>query len=638
MRSPESMGLQARSHSHLVLLTLCFAFVFATSMRIAKSEPASLDDAYAVKHLYYSRDHPLLSVNNTIDSVAAIGTKDHTPLYFVLLNLWSRYTGRDLLTLRLFSLLFGLLALAFTYQLTRLAGGKTAAQDAVLITSFLAFFVFYTQVTRIYSLLLFLSAWVMWSYWKTLSTAESPSPLTWLSLIVSAIAIIYTHLSGFFLLAAIGLYHLVFAPKDRRWLIVCLAMFVAGLLFLPWLPTTLEGLTVWSGVPASDGLPLIDALLAVLSIYSNGLLPLIPCVGLLIAFRYKRLRESQRYIIVLACLLLAIMLIANEITPLLVARRMRYTLILAISLSCALAIGLNLLPKWRLFRLPALIIWIAAFILYRDSSDMLLYINWLTLRQDAIPHYQHLIYEPRIEPRNSDFVLSFHKDTRIGLKALDYYGRKAGTWRGLMHIYNDDVNNPVVQSTDARYMDLESMAIWHFPIWLIHDPQQTDLQTMHAFSTDFSARFQSCGRYLETDNTTIDLYVENVIPCELLLAQRPLAIQYDNGSALANILLQPTADELNVYTWWTRTLANEYAFSLQLFDSLGEKVAQLDDVVGGDALYAHSLNIAALPPDDYSAKLILYDFTSHESQPGVLLMDQQPFVREVDIPGISIHK
>ena len=638
MRSPESMGLQARSYSHFVILALCFAFVFATGMRTAKSEPVSLDDAYSVRRLYHTRDHSLLSVNETVNAILSIPMRNHTPLFVILLNLWSRYTGRDLFTLRLLSLIFGLLALAVTYRLARLVGGKGVALDAVLITSFLAFFVFYTQIARVYSLLLLLLPWVMWSYWKALSTDGSPTLLTWLSLSVSGTAIIYTHLSGFFLLAAIGLYHLVFPPKNRRWLIVCLAMLVPGLLFLPWLPTTLEGLMVWSGVPESDGLPLFDALLAILSIYSNGLLPLAPCVGFLIALRYRRLREPQRYIIVILCLLLALLLVANEITPLVIARQMRYTLFLVIVWSCAVAIGLNLLPKWRLFRLPALIIWIAAFFLYRDSSDMLLYINWLTLRQDAVPHYQHLIYEPRIEPRNSDFVLSFHKDTRIGLKALDYYGRKAGTWRGLIHIYNDDVNNPVVQSTDARYMDLESMAIWHFPIWLIHDPQQTDLQTMHAFSTDFSARFHSCGRYLETDNATIDLYVENVIPCELLLAQRPLAIQYDNGSALANILLQPTADELNVYTWWTRTLANEYAFSLQLFDSLGEKVAQLDDVVGGDALYAHSLNIAALPPDDYSAKLILYDFTSHESQPGVLLMDQQPFVREVDIPGISIHK
>ncbi len=632
------MDVQAKSVSHYALLALCFAFVFATGLRIAKSELVSVDETYTVKRLYHSRYHPLLSVNETISAVSSILNKDQVPLYSILVNLWSHYTGRDLFTLRLLSLLFELLALAFTYRLIRLTSGKAAAQDAVLITSFLAFFIFYTPIARAYSLLFVLSPWVMWSYWKALSTTGQQTFLAWLSLVVSATAIIYTHLTSIFLLTAIGIYHLIFAPKNRRWLTVCLAMFVAGLLFLPWLPTALEALTDGSSVSESEGLPLIDALLTILSIYSNGLHPLIPGVGFLIALRYKRLRQSQRYIIVLTCLLLALLLAANEITTVLIARKMRYTLILAIPWSCALAIGLNLLPKWRLFRLPALICWIAAFIFYWDSSDIRLYTSWSIQRYDAAPHYQHLIYEPTIEPRNSDFVLSFHKDTPLGKKALDFYGRKTGTWRGLMHIYNDDAGNPLFQSTDSRYDSVESMAIGHFPIWLIHNPQQTDLQAMPVFATSFSPRFHSCGRYLETDNAIIDLYVENAIPCELLLAERLLSVRYDNGSELANILLQPAADELSVYTWWTRTLANQYAFSLQLFDSSGEKVAQLDDVIGGDALYAHSLNIADLPPGEYRAKLVLYDFTSQKSQPGVLVIDQQPFVREVDILGFSIHE
>ena len=638
MRSPESMGLQARSYSHFVILALCFAFVFATGMRTAISQPMSLDDAYSVKRLFYSRDHPLMSVNETIHTIVSLPAKNHTPLYVILLNLWTRYTGRDLFTLRLLSIYFGLLAIAFTYRLAYSTGGKAAALDAALITSFLAFFLFYTQIARLYSLLLLLPPWLMWSYRKVLSTTGSQTFLAWLSLVISAAAIIYTHLTGFLVLAAIGVYHLVFTPKDRRWLTVCLGMIVAGLLFLPWLPFALEGLMTRSSGQDIHGLPLVHALLAIMSVYSNGLLPLIPCVGLLMAIRYKRLRESQRFIIVLACLLVAMFLAANEISPLVVARQMRYTLTLAAVLSCALAIGLGLLPYWPVLRLPALIFWIAAFIIYWDSSNSHLHINWSTLGQEALPHYQHLLYEPDIEPRNSDFVLSFHEDTRIGAKALEYYGKKSGSWRGLMHIYNDDVNNPVVQSSDTRYMDLESMAIWHFPIWLIHDPQQTDLQAMQAYTLSLTARFHSCGRYLETDNAIIDLYVENAIPCELLLAERPLSIRYDNGSELANILLQPTADELSVYTWWTRTLANQYAFSLQLFDSSGEKVAQLDEVVGGDALYSHSLNIADLPPDDYRAKLILYDFISHKSQPGVFVLDQQPFTREVDILGFSIQE
>ena len=628
------LSLKLETAHHVVVL-LCLAFAFAFGLRQLKAEPARPADINSIKGMYVSRSHPDYSINDVIRFVA---TQDasHLPLYHVALSLWIRYGGRDLFSVRLLSLFTGLLAIAATYRLARITGGRKISLDTTIMVSFLAFFIFYTHQARMYALLALASVWVVGSYWRLLISSRAMAPRWWLSLLASCVTIMYTHYFGFFLLAAICAYHLFFAPKNRRWLQICLAIGGAGLLFVPWLPYTLSILRI-RDVPSSDALAVGDALIAFSSIYSNGLPIAFVAAAVALAFRFRRLKRSQAFILVLSALIFSLLLTANEFTALIIARRIRYTIAAGILLICALAIALNLLPGWRMLRLPFLGGWIVLFFTYWASDELYLYTNQLDQRQNSVPHYQDLLYVPSINPRNSDFVVSVHRDTALNeKKQLDYYGRKTGNWRGLIHISNDADGDPALQSTDTRYQNLSSMEIWNFPIWLIHNPQETDLHSMDAFTTDFLHHFHSCGRFLETDASIIDLYVKRHIPCELLTAPQPLEIAYENGTELANILLQRQADELSLFLWWTNTIANQYAFSLQLFDADGGMTAQLDDVIGGAAVTANSLDVAALPAGEYTAKLILYDYETLVSQPGAILAGQRHFEREVEVARLRL--
>ena len=368
----------------------------------------------------------------------AVNAGNHTPLYHVmLLNVWARFVGRDLFTLRVFSVLLGLLAISSTYRLARLCG-KAEALDTVLILSFLAFFLYYTQIARLYALLILLAPWLLFSYWRVLHAAAKNYAFAWLSLAVSASAIVYTHLFGVFIIAAISIYHLAFVPKNSRWATTVMGLAASAFLFLPWLPIALDGLTMWN-VTEDSGLPIFDALVATFSVYSNGVIPLIPIIALVIASQFRKLSRAQHYIVVVSCVLLALMLAANEFTTVILERRMRYTLVLASVWSVALAIGLNLLPNWRVLRIPALLCWIAAFFTFWGSDDFRLYNNSLDLRHDDVPNYQYLIYEPTINTRSSDFVLSFHQDSPYKSKhTLHYYGNMTGAWRGLIQLWNSD--------------------------------------------------------------------------------------------------------------------------------------------------------------------------------------------------------
>ena len=620
---------------HLAVVLLCFGFVFTYGLRAIKSEPLRPADYNSIKPTYVSRWHPDESVSSVVRFVA-IHDASHLPLYHVTLSLWMRYTGRDLFTIRLLSLLTGLIAVAFTYRLVRATAGRAAALDAILLTSFLAFFVFYTHQARMYALLSLVSPWLLWSYWRLQDSARKPAVLLWLSLLISSVAIIYTHYFGFLILVAIGLYHLLFAPKNRRWWNISLALGCAVLLFLPWTPYTLSILRSHH-VPASEALSIGEAAAALVSIYANGQPAILLAAAALILLRIKKLTRGQAYLLFMAAAVFALMLGANEVSALIIARRIRYTIAGGMLLTFALALALNMIPRWDRWRPLVMALWIALFVVYWRSEEMYLYTNQLHQEQNTVPHYQNLLYTPSIDARPSDFVVSFHQDTAINEnKLLDYYGRRTGNWRGLIHIWNDENGNPAVLSTDTRYDSVASMARWNFPLWLIYNPQETDLQAMPVFTDDFLARFHSCGRYLETFNTVIELYAKRATPCQLLTTDTPLALTYDNGTELANIMVQQDAGKLEISLWWTNTIANKYAISLQVFNAQGDKAAQLDDVVGGEPLQGYSLDLADLAPGDYTLQLILYDFENGDGQAGMITAAGQRFERSVDLGRISI--
>ena len=628
------MSNQPRKSSHLVILTLCLAFVFSWGARGLTSDSISPAEYNSIFNIYENRLDNLSTLEGILHNVAA-KDETHPPGYFLLLNVWSRLVGSDLLALRLLSIYFGLFTVAFTYRLGRLIGAADQALSAAVLLAFMAYFGFYLHETRMYSLLAMVSALTVWSYASLVHSTVGFRNRWLVILCLSSAATIYVHAFGFVLLAAIGIYHLVFIPKNRHWFLVSIAMICAGCLYLPWLPNAIEMLGIRTSY-ASDSLAWQESALALASIYNNGLSILAPACAVILILNRNRLNRSQRQVAIFVALVLLVALVVNEFAPIIVARRIRYSIILAPLWACTLAIAASLLPRWKQLRAPALVIWIFVFITYNQSPALYLYTNSLDQNRKQIPHYQTLLYAPDLPIRKSDYILSFQHDTELGSKTLDYYGRKTGNWQGLIHIWNDADGNPMVQSTDTRYVDLPSMEIWNFPIWLIHNPQETNLQSMRAFATDFLDRFHSCGRFLETEKSIVDLFVKRHIPCELLTSPQPIEIQYDNGAELANILLQRQADRLNVTLWWTNTIANQYAYSLQLFDAGGSKVAQLDDVIGGAALASSPFNISDLPAAEYTAKFILYDFESQVSQAGVLVEDQRKFDRELEVARLRL--
>ncbi len=195
------------------------------------------------------------------------------PLHALVLAGWGALTGWTPAGMRALSWLAGLLSAACAYRLgaavareaddldPRLVGFGTAAAVGGS-----AFVVYYLHEIRVYALHLLLAVLAIWSYWQALRPRRSRWALVGLTL--SWAGLLYSHFFGALLLGALGLYHLVAAPRGvgisksgrdspaaegekadgqkpapvgmRHWWVTSAAMLASGVLFLPWVIVALS--------------------------------------------------------------------------------------------------------------------------------------------------------------------------------------------------------------------------------------------------------------------------------------------------------------------------------------------------------------------------------------------------------------
>ena len=284
------------------------------------------------------------SLAQTIEEVLA-ESQQHGPIYFIVLNLWMRLVGTDLAAARSLSLLFGMLAIATSYRLAWQMRRGDSAIYAICAIAFLAYFIFYSHTARMYTLLALAANLALWSYWRIVNPAKLSSKAHWLTLILSTAAIFYIHYFGVTILAVIALYHLFFVKKDSLWWRIAIVIGFTGMLILPWLPIAFDGLFEIEDVLAAGKLSPADALVTLLSIFSNRIIILPIAAVAIVLLRYRQLTQAEKYLIFAAAGIILWTIVVNEITAILLAGRMRYMTLLAGPICCVYAVALCQLPR-----------------------------------------------------------------------------------------------------------------------------------------------------------------------------------------------------------------------------------------------------------------------------------------------------
>ncbi|MCY3781559.1 MAG: glycosyltransferase family 39 protein [Chloroflexi bacterium] len=620
---------------HKAIILMCLLLFFTVNVTSLNSRPATVDDLDSVRHVsgqFFDQSYSLLQ---TVESVAVF-SPEHSPAYYVILNVWQRLTGEDLFVARLLSVYFGTVALALVHRLALLTNNRQIALAATLVMALFAYVHYYAQVARVYSLMLLICAYLLWSYWQIIkSTTVSRSK--WLSFFAAAASILYVHYFGVIILAAILIYHLLFVPKDKRWFKVVFHLAAAALTFTAWLPVVVRGFAQNQGKFTDSALSFPEVIAAILVIYSNGLW-ILPLVAVMILMLHRRrLNAAEIYLLAVTVAILFILFLANEFSPFLVERRMRYSLVAVVPLSCALAIAVCRLPAKRLLFLPLLALWIASSYVFAGSQEFAVYTNGRQLEHHLVPHYQDFIYEAGRLPGHNEPILSFIPGTAtMRIPLLRYYRLRLSRWAHLMHMHHNSEGEPVIQSGLSTYSTPDAISDNSQGIWLIHNPTQANLAELQTHFGWFTERFTFCKRFLDEPESVIDYYLKMPIPCELVSEDQPLAVRYDNGAELANLAHDFSSDSLTVYLRWLQTIDRVYSFTLQIFDEQDNKVHQFDKVISGDPIDIAVFDLAGLSAGEYVVKLIVYDRESKASQPGILVEDIQRFERSINALQFSI--
>ncbi len=618
------------------LATLVAVFsLFAAAVTNLKTFPIENDEFRTLNHIDPVWLTQARAIPETIYSVRSLSPQ-HGPVYFLVLNVWRGLVGSDLFSLRLLSTFFGVLTIAGVQRLATLTGRRGDGAAAALALSFLAFYMFHVQYLRMYTLLTFICAGALWSYWVA-SHARSRRGWIWIALVLSIGLIPYIHYLGSLIVAAIGIYHLAFARKTRHWWQILVVLAIGVLMFLPWLPVFLSGL---AGHQTDMGatqarLTSVEALRAVMSVLSNGIL-FIPLLVLgLAAGHFKRLSQAEKYLGFVTLFAAVALIGLNEIVAILVENRMRYTVFLAVPYSCLAVIALRRLPMWRTLRYAFLAVWCASFFYYLGADDYAIHTNIQQHETAKIPRYQDFIYQSETLPGHNELILSFHPNMRLSSnKTLPYYRKMIPDWEYIVHITYDKDGELIIQSDHSRYDTLEDIADNSDSIWVLHNPGQTDLADMPVYSGWFSDHFKRCKRFRETETSIIDYYVTLAIPCRLIADDSPLTVHFDNGFVLANAVTEQTQDDLEIYLWWGTTIGKEYSVSLQLFDQAMTKVDQRDAVISRGPIDVFRFDLSELSDGEYSVQLIMYHFETGKSVGGVITAGQAPFDRSMTLARV----
>ncbi len=144
----------------------------------------------------------------------------HLPLYYVLLKGWIALVGTEEQAVRLLSACLSLLTIPLIYAVGKRLYGFQVGAIASLLFAINPFQIYFAQEARMYALLAFLT---VLSYYCFLDTLQTPTTSNTVAYTVTAVLLAYTHVYGFFIIAAQLLYYGWFLYRECNGVRPCLS-------------------------------------------------------------------------------------------------------------------------------------------------------------------------------------------------------------------------------------------------------------------------------------------------------------------------------------------------------------------------------------------------------------------------------
>ncbi len=533
---------------------------------------------------------------------------EQLPFYYVLLHLWGRVAGHSLAVARLPAVFCGLLSLALVYRLAREFVAPVAGSFAALILLSNAFYAFYYAHIRFYTLLVCLSALVIWLYLRIVHARTSPRLREYAALTVACLSLVSTNAFGLLLYALLAPYHLLAARKDRRWLLVMAAALAALLLAAPLLKVMLaEGVAIAQrahGPRQNDSAQIFGAWATVMS---NGspILLMLSVAGAVLGWRLKLVRANP-FSLLIPLLLLCIWL-AAEVTGIVTIRRMRYFLVSAPVVVVFAASGLYALYRLRKPLALLTLLWLAAGLHFAYTAHWNVWIYWRDVSYHRPPW--HLV--SRWMRQSGENLLTMTFD--ISHSRLGYY-RDKGLGVEYFGQYGIDV------------IDLEPEGIGDYTqphysgrtlsFWVLYQTSESDADTIAAIDANMTNfGYEACQTADFPNETVLVTYRWTGLGC--VAPQTTASFATDIGAlAYADAALDGDGGELRVTGRWQPQSDFDYQthnLGFQLLDQDWRNLAQLDiQLEHQEQLRSFIIDVSAAPAGSYHLMAIVYNAATGE--------------------------
>ena len=626
-----SLNKSIGNRAGLMLMTLVLLLAFAFGANGLNTDPIWTDELFSVANI--GGFDPPYSPAQIIASITK-HSQDHVPIFYLLGAVWAQLAGWSQYALRLFSVLAGMLMIAWLYRLGTDTFNRRTGLVAAILMSTSAYMILYVHDFRMYTLLLLLAIMHTWFYWR-LAHGHRVTRLTWCLFVATAAALFYTHLFSIIWLAGLGIYHLVFVSKSRRWLQIALGWGISTLFFLPYFPVLISAVQFTSeNMDRPAGVAPPEVLIrAFLHLLGNGIEILPVLFTGMLAFALWRKRDVIAIKLMLTVLaMLTLIILLNELIDLIpmtttdpaTPARMRYFLILWIPFMLLFAYGLDMMPRWPWIVVGCLLLWSVAGYQFYRSGIIRSYAGGMNLVSNY-PPMQNYIYHLEGKVRPQDYLLGFtvmdyvNQDLKHGKSAADFYTQ--------LHLGIDGAFIWSRSFGDWQARDVRDKIDRHPYLLFTYAPQDKSKHFDTALAL-IEADYIACDVIVDTPNLFVQRYVNSMLDCHREYA--PIA--YDNGIKVVDRFARyvPETDMVQILTGWEvadEQLLYEYNVSLQIITPDWQNTGRQIDrhLYEEDVLkwYAAELPTDGLPPDDYRVMVIVYDRETNKKVSGTDLTSGQ---------------
>ena len=474
-----------------------------------------------------------------------------------------------------------------------------------------AFMFDYFYAIRTYSMLLMFGAMHVCFFWHLVKRRSSDWTM-WSIFLFTASILLYTHVFSAVLLAALGGYCMLFAPRSRKSAGIISVWILAAITFLPYLPVVAKGVSHIRSKFAtvaltSSGFGVLENLGILLS---NGMPPLLIVMCILISVRLWRIRSLAMIHWTLFTLNLLMAFVAIDFQfGFLLPIRSRYLPLFWIPFTVLCAYGISAGSPWHRVGFICLLIYsVAGFQFYR-SNTIAGFRSGLWGRETEIyPPVQDYIFHLRDAVGPKDFVVGFAVSDHFtsirkhGKSIADFYLQAQLKIDGAF--VSSELNGSELHEDFHQRVGKPPFLLFAYEP---HDMPDNFHEVYELILQDYA----ECELVVNTEQFFVQRYVYRSLECD----REYQPIHYENGITIVDYVADynPSTDTIRVVTGWDvadQDLLQLYNVSFQILTDDWQNVVQAPDKhLYNDVLkwYVVELTTADLPPGDYRAVVIVYD-------------------------------